>query len=171
MIHLVTGGARAGKSRLALDQVQAHAPNGPIVFVATATAGDAEMAERIRRHQAERGPRFRTVEAPLAPEAALDSPDASAFLMDCLTLWTSNLLFHPESSDPFVAARVAAFCARIAAEPRPVVIVTNEVGLGIIPGDALSRRYQDLLGRTNQAVAALAHRVDLVVAGLPIRVR
>ena len=170
MIHLLTGGVRAGKSRLALEAAQRHAPIGRIVFVATATAGDGEMRDRIRQHQEERGPRFRTREEPIHPERALDE-DAAGFLIDCLTLWTSNLLFHPDSTDTFIAARVAALRDRLAAETRPVVVVTNEVGLGIIPGDALSRRYQDLLGRTNQAIAAVAHRVDFVVAGLPLTVR
>ncbi len=171
MIHLYTGGVRAGKSRLALAEVQTLAPIGTIRFVATATPGDGEMSDRIRRHQDERGPRFQTLEEPIHPEQALDDPDAAAFLIDCMTLWISNLLFHPGSSEVFIHSRVAALTARLAREPRPVVVVTNEVGLGIIPGDALSRRYQDHLGRANQAVAAVADRVDFVVAGLALRVR
>jgi len=170
MIHLLTGGVRAGKSRLALERAEASCV-GELVFVATGEPGDAEMGDRIRRHQAERGPRYRTVEAPRDPAAALDDPRAAGFVVDCLTLWVSNLVCDPTLGEPEIVLARARLVARLKAEPRPVVVVTNEVGLGIIPMDPLTRRYQDHLGRLNQEVAAVADRVDLVVSGLPIRLR
>lgn len=170
MIHLLTGGVRAGKSRLALERALEASP-GAVVFVATGEARDGEMADRIRRHRAERGPRFRTVEAPRDPGAALDDADATGFVVDCLTLWVSNLVCDPTLDDDAVASARDRLVARLRREPRPVVVVTNEVGLGIIPMDPLTRRYQDHLGRLNQQVAAVADRVELVVAGLPLRLR
>jgi adenosyl cobinamide kinase/adenosyl cobinamide phosphate guanylyltransferase len=171
VIHLVTGGLRAGKSRFALDEVQRLAPAGVIGFVATAEAGDDEMSDRIRRHRDERPPRFRTVEAPLDPAGALRDTEPVAFVLDCLTMWVSNLLFLPGTTDVDIHARVLTFAEAAAASSRPLVVVTNEVGLGIIPADPLTRRYANLLGRANQQVAACAAAVTLLVAGIPLRVR
>ena len=167
----MTGGVRAGKSRYALTTVESLAPAGRITFVATASAGDAEMEARIARHRAERGPRYHAFEEPLDPARALEDPDSAAFVVDCLTLWISNLLFHPGSTDAWVAERVEHLAEALAGVSKPVVVVTNEVGLGIIPAEPVARRYLDLLGRANQRVGAVADRVDLVVAGLPLRVR
>lgn len=171
MIHLVTGGARSGKSRFVLEEAE-RTVVGPLAFVATAEALDDDMVDRIRRHREERGPRWTTLEAPLAPEAALDTPGPAGFVVDCLTLWVSNLLFGPHAGDPAgLDARTRAFAAHLARMDRPVWVVTNEVGLGIVPADPLARTYRDGLGRANQAVAAVADRVTLLVAGLPLTVK
>lgn len=168
MIGLVTGGARAGKSRYVLGRAEAEA--GPLAFVATATPGDEEMRTRIVRHQAERGPRWRTFEAPLALPEALHEAAAHAptVVVDCLTLWVSNLLFHHED-DAAVEAAIRALPASL--PDATIWFVTNEVGLGIVPENALARRYRDLLGRCNQVVAAAADEVLFLVAGLPMRVK
>jgi adenosylcobinamide kinase/adenosylcobinamide-phosphate guanylyltransferase len=171
MIHLVTGGARAGKSTFVL--LEAEGTNAdPITFVATATAGDDEMAERIRRHRLERGPRWRTVEEPLALDTLLPALDARAIVVDCLTLWIANLMFAaPDVPDTDVEAAIDRMVSALGRVRAPIWLVTNEVGLGIVPGDALSRRYRDLLGRCNQRVAARADRVTMVVSGLPLRLK
>ena len=124
------------------------------------------MRERIDRHRADRDARWRTVEAPLdlaAAIAAADAPDA-LLLVDCLTLWTSNLLLADQLLDP----SLDALCAALAAARGRVVLVSNEVGWGIVPDNALARRFRDLAGIVNQRVAAAADRVELVVAGLPM---
>lgn len=169
MIHLVTGGVRAGKSRYALAHVEEVAPAGTIGFVATAEGRDREMQARIARHQEERGDRFVTLEAPLDPDRALRTGHA-AYVVDCLTLWASNLILA-EHGVAWIEERVASFVTVLAESPTPVVVVTNEVGLGIIPADALSRQYQDVLGRLNQRVAHVATRVTLVVAGIPVPIK
>lgn len=169
MFHLLTGGARSGKSRLALTL--AEAVPGPIDFVATAEPGDDDMAARIHRHRAERGERYRTVEAPLAlPEALEALPAGGAVIVDCLTLWCANLIFAGLDDDA-LHAQFDALVGALAASRRPTLVVTNEVGLGIVPGDALSRRYRDELGRLNQRVAARADKVTLLVSGLPLSLR
>lgn len=172
MIHLVTGGARSGKSTWALQQALALAPDGPIGFIATAQALDDDMRARIAAHQAERDARFQTFEAPIDLGAALADPRPAAFIVDCLTLWCSNVLFAtPEPDVAAFDAACADLLAALAAAGRPVFVVTNEVGLGIVPADALSRTYRDWLGRLNQRVAARAGRVTLLVAGLPVAVK
>lgn len=168
-MHLLTGGARSGKSRLALRL--AEAVPGPIDFVATAEPGDADMAARIREHQAERGPRYRSTEAPLALTEAVSSlPAGGAIVVDCLTLWCANLIFAG-LDDAEIADRGAGLLVVLRALERPAFVVTNEVGLGIVPADALSRRYRDRLGRMNQQFAAEADKVSLLVAGLPVTLR
>ena len=131
------------------------------------------MRERITRHRQERGPRFTTVEAPIHVEAAVaadPTDEGGAVILDCLTLWCANLLFAG-LDDAAMHARFSALAETMASANRPVFVVTNEVGLGIIPGDPLSRRYADLLGRLNQEVAARAKRVTLMIAGIPLVVR
>jgi adenosylcobinamide kinase/adenosylcobinamide-phosphate guanylyltransferase len=176
MIHLVTGGARAGKSRWALAQAEAT-PAAAIAFVATAQPLDAEMEDRILRHRAERSPRWITVEEPLALDTLLPALPQGAIVVDCLTLWVCNLLFADHGTadaaevDARVEARVDALAAALAHVRVPTWLVTNEVGLGIVPGDPLSRRYRDLLGRCNQRVAAAADHVTFVVSGLPMHLK
>lgn len=161
---LVLGGARSGKS---LHAERLVADSGlERVYVATAEARDAEMTERIRHHRARRGPDWRTLEAPEALEEVLaaQARPGRAILVDCLTLWLSNLLHlghEPES-------RGAALCARLSEARGLVVLVSNEVGLGLVPETPLGRRFRDAQGRLNQAVAAAAGRVEFVAAGLPI---
>ena len=170
MIHLVTGGARAGKSTYVLRLAEAR--EGPLAFVATAERSDDEMDLRITRHRAERGPRWTTWEAPRAVEAALREADTThaTVVLDCLTVWMANELFASDD-DEVVEARILALCACLRGMRAQVYVVTNEVGLGIVPDNALARRYRDLLGRCNQQVAALADAVTFVVAGLPLTLK
>lgn len=166
-VILVLGGARSGKSRHAL--ARAEALPGPHVFVATAQAHDAEMRERIDRHRAERDARWTTVEAPLDLVEALDAwrGRGAMLLVDCLTLWTSNLML----ADRDVGAATQALCEALAGHDGTVILVANEVGLGIVPENALVRRFRDEAGRMNQAVAAIADEVLFVAAGLPLRLK
>ena len=161
-LTLLLGGARSGKSALAVRLAAGW--DGPVTVVVTGEARDAEMAERIRRHRAERPGAWRTVEAPRELEAALAGAPAGAFvLLDCLTLWVSNLM-EVGLGDEQVVSRARSAAAAAAARAAPTVAVSNEVGAGIVPADALSRRYRDLLGQVN-AVWAAAAQALLLVAG------
>ena len=166
-VTLVIGGARSGKSRHAEALVEDEP--GSCLYIATAEAGDAEMSERIRQHRARRGPRWHTVEAPLALAATLADIDGDngAVLVDCLTLWLSNLMMAERD----IAAESARLVDRLPHLKRPVVFVSNEVGCGIVPANPLARRFQDEAGRLNQAVAAVADQVIYMVAGLPMSVK
>lgn len=163
-VTLVLGGARSGKSRYA--ERLAEAEPGPCVYLATAHAGDAEMAERIAHHRARRGARWRTEEEPLALPARLQvvAQPGSVVVVDCLTLWLSNVLLNELDVENHCEQLVAAL-PRLAG---PVILVSNEVGLGIVPDNALARRFRDAAGRLNQAVAAAAQSVIFVAAGLPL---
>jgi len=137
-----------------------------LVMIATAEALDAEMAERIARHRAERGPRWRTLEAPLDLASALNSVGASEIaVVDCLTLWASNLI-HAERDPEAETTRLLAALAG-----KAVILISNEVGLGIVPDNALARRFRDVAGRMNQQVAAATDRVVFVAAGLPLTLK
>ncbi len=179
MIHLITGGARSGKSTFALNEALRIAPSGLIGFIATATAMDGDMAERIRRHQAERDQRFLTLEASVDLEVALADPRPALFIVDCLTLWCSNLLFlgssghflETEPDQPGFELRVGELLATLKGLDRPVLLVTNEVGMGIVPADRVTRTYRDWLGRLNQRVASVSDRVTLLVSGIPLAVK
>jgi adenosylcobinamide kinase/adenosylcobinamide-phosphate guanylyltransferase len=161
-LSLLIGGARSGKSALAVALGERH--GGEVVFVATAYAGDDEMAARIARHQAERPAGWTTVEEPLALQAAIGAVDPSACLVvDCLSLWAANLLAVADAEAVQRAAAAAA--ATAAARPGPTVAVTNEVGLGVVPTSALGRAYRDVLGRVNTTWAGEADESYLVVAG------
>ncbi len=162
-ITFVLGGARSGKSVYAEGLTASYA--GTPVYIATATAGDAEMAERIQRHQARRGARWRTVEAPLALAEAIarEAGPRTPVLVDCLTLWMSNLLL----ADRDLAAEGERLVAALGRGRGHIVLVSNEVGLGIVPDHPLARRFRDEAGRLHQTVAAAADRVVLMVAGLP----
>jgi adenosylcobinamide kinase / adenosylcobinamide-phosphate guanylyltransferase len=165
---VLTGGARSGKSALAVAIAERH--DGDVVFLATAGAGDEEMAARIARHRAARPSEWTTVEEPLALEEAMAAVDPSACLVvDCLSLWAANLLAVADAETVERAAAAAAIAA--AARRGPTVAVTNEVGLGVVPASALGRAYRDVLGRVNAAWAAQASESYLVVAGrvLPLQ--
>lgn len=165
MLTLVLGGARSGKSALAERLTLSAAGNAPPLYVATAEAFDDEMRDRIARHRADRGTGWRTVEAPADPAAAIAAAaEAGAVLLDCLTIWAATLMHLKRDPDTETARLVAA--ARNLG--RPVVMVANEVGLGIVPDNALARRFRDVAGRMNQQVAAAADRVIFVAAGLPL---
>jgi adenosylcobinamide kinase / adenosylcobinamide-phosphate guanylyltransferase len=165
---LVGGGSRSGKSRFALEYARRHAL--PLAFIATAEARDEEMLERVAAHQAERGPEFRTFEEPRNPARSIEDAGSrfGAIVIDCLTLWLSNLLLGgvPDIS------RETATLLRVAAEsPATVLLVTNEVGCGIVPENALARRFRDLAGSMNQQAATAAHEVYWMVFGVPMRVK
>ncbi len=163
-VTLILGGARSGKSRQA-EQLVAAAGTG--LYVATAEAGDAEMAARIAQHRARRGAGWTTVEAPLDLAGCLAGPlDADAVLVDCLTLWLSNLMAAARDVTRETERLLGALPAA-----RPVVFVSNEVGLGIVPENALARAFRDHAGRLHQQLAARADRVLLMVAGLPLTVK
>ena len=163
-LTLVLGGARSGKSAFGEGLVEGQA--GPCVYLATAEAGDAEMAERIRLHRDRRGPRWRTVEEPLdlAGSLAREAGADRAVLVDCLTLWLSNLM----GAERDIAA---AFDDLLTTLPRlggPVVFISNEVGLGLHPMNAMGRAFVDRAGRLHQDLSAIAQSVIFVAAGLPL---
>ncbi len=180
---LVLGGARSGKSDFALRLARRRA--GTVLFVATATAGDAEMAERIAAHRRSRPAEWETVEAPLQVAAALQGKTAGAraVLLDCLTLLTSNLLMQTvedvgEKSHEIVPrmqrqlqAEIDALVDLHRAGEADFIVVSNEVGEGIVPASPLARVYRDMLGWGNSYLAARADAVYLMVAGLPIDVK
>jgi adenosylcobinamide kinase / adenosylcobinamide-phosphate guanylyltransferase len=163
-ITLVLGGARSGKSRHAEALVIGAASSG--TYIATAEPGDAEMAARIAGHRSRRGAFWRTVEAPLGLAAAIlaHADPARPVLVDCLTLWLSNLMHGGR----VIEHEAETLCAGLRAARGPVVLVANEVGLGLVPETPLGRAFRDAAGRLNQQVAALAHRVVFIAAGLPL---
>lgn len=174
-IVLVTGGARAGKSRWAEGEAARLAGEG-VTYVATAEARDDEMTRRIATHRAERPPGWTTIEEPLDVGRAVAGASTDVILVDCLTLWVSNLMLDegpPASAiaDTRVHTAVASLLEVAAAREGTLLVVTNEVGLGVVPDNALARAYRDLLGWANARVAARADRVLLMVAGLPVTVR
>lgn len=163
---LITGGARSGKSALAERMTLALAPKA--VYIATAQAFDAEMADRIALHRSRRGAEWRTVAEPLDLVGALRDTDGDApRLVDCLTLWLSNLML----ADRDWAAQVAALTDLIPTLTAPVVFVTNEVGSGIVPDNALARAFRDAAGLTNQRLGDACDDVWLCVAGQPLKVK
>jgi adenosylcobinamide kinase / adenosylcobinamide-phosphate guanylyltransferase len=165
-LTLVLGGARSGKSRHAEALIEALPP--PWTYIATAQAYDDEMRTRIAEHRARRSDSWTTIESPLAlPEAIRQVPASRPILVDCLTLWLTNLILAEHD----VAAASAKLIAVCAASTSPIVLVSNEVGLGIVPENALARRFRDEAGRLHQQLAAKADRVVFMVAGLPMQVK
>ncbi|MBK5946537.1 bifunctional adenosylcobinamide kinase/adenosylcobinamide-phosphate guanylyltransferase [Rhodobacter veldkampii DSM 11550] len=163
---LITGGARSGKSAIA--EAQALHFGTPATYIATAQAWDAEMEARIATHRARRGPEWVTHAEPLDLVGALAATDGQGpRLVDCLTLWLTNLMLG--GHDWRAAAR--ALCDALPRQRDTVVIVTNEVGAGIVPDNALAREFRDAAGLLNQWVAATADEVFLAVAGLPLKVK
>jgi adenosylcobinamide kinase / adenosylcobinamide-phosphate guanylyltransferase len=167
MLVVLVGGARAGKSTLAAGLARRW--DGPVAFVATAESGDDEMRSRIERHRAERPAEWMTVEEPVRLRDELVGLDDDVFaVVDCLTLWVANLLERGDSEQEIFeeAEAVATLAGGRAA---PVVVVTNEVGLGIVPATQIGRAYRDLLGRVNATFVERADRAALVVAGRPLQ--
>ncbi len=166
--HLSIGGARSGKSRHAQDLVLATGLR-PVYVATSAVADDLEFEARVQRHRRDRGEGWTTVEEPLDLVGALAAalgPD-TAVVVDCLTLWLTNVAFAERD----VEAETSALCALLSDAGGFVALVTNEVGQGIVPMHAMTRRFRDDQGRLNQAVAAAVDRVDLLVAGIPVRVK
>lgn len=160
---LIGGGARSGKSRFALER--ARREGSRLVFIATAEAGDEEMARRIEMHRADRGPDFVTIEAPVELPAAIRNADFDAIVVDCLTLWLANILdrdFDAATKDLEDAARSSRAC---------VILVTNEVGCGIVPDNALAREFRDRAGFLNQRMAEAAAEVYWMVFGQRLRIK
>jgi adenosylcobinamide kinase/adenosylcobinamide-phosphate guanylyltransferase len=164
-LTLVLGGARSGKSRNAESLITALPP--PWIYLATGQGLDAEMAARIEAHRARRGAGWTTVEAPRELAAALAAHAQAPVLVDCLTLWLSNLMMV----DAPIEAEFDRLALALHKATAPVVMVANEVGSGIVPDNALARRFRDLQGGLNQRIAAQADSVVLVVAGLPLVVK
>jgi adenosylcobinamide kinase/adenosylcobinamide-phosphate guanylyltransferase len=160
---LLIGGARSGKSRLAADIASEW--SGPVAVIATGEARDDEMAERIRMHRAKRPQAWATIEEPVDLEAALRSAsDEALVVVDCLTLWVSNLI-EKGLGDDEIEARARSAAGFAATRGGDTVVVTNEVGSGIVPTNALARRFRDLLGNVNSIWAEHSDRSALVVAG------
>jgi adenosyl cobinamide kinase/adenosyl cobinamide phosphate guanylyltransferase len=160
---LLLGGARSGKSALATE-IAARSDCG-VTLIATAEPLDAEMAERIARHRAQRPATWTTVEAPLGLLESIGAAGANDLLLvDCLTLWVSNLMGDGHTEEAIVTAATQA-AARLASRPAGAVVISNEVGLGIVPDNPLGRQYRDALGRVNQVFASRAARTALVVGG------
>jgi adenosylcobinamide kinase/adenosylcobinamide-phosphate guanylyltransferase len=165
----VLGGARSGKSRFA---VASQPPGARVTFIATAQAGDGDMAARIARHRAERPSTWRTVEEPhdLVTRLRECGTDADAVVVDCLTLWVSNLMLRGDA-DGWIVKHAEELSALLPLRTADVTLVSNEVGEGVHPPTEAGRRFRDLLGIVNQRVAAAADRVVLMVAGLPLPVK
>ncbi|TPW27133.1 bifunctional adenosylcobinamide kinase/adenosylcobinamide-phosphate guanylyltransferase [Pararhizobium mangrovi] len=165
--HLVLGGARSGKSAFA-ERCVAETGLAPL-YIATAQALDDEMTERIATHRARRGPAWTTIEAPadLAGTLSAEAGERRILLVDCLTLWLTNRMIAEADMDAEIDALVAA----VAALNGPAILVANEVGLGIVPDNAMARRFRDHAGRLNQAIAARADTVTFIAAGLPLTLK
>lgn len=165
-LTLVIGGARSGKSEYAESLIRRHDP--PWYYIATAEALDTEMAARIAGHRGRRGSQWQTVEAPLELGAAITRiPEGAPVLVDCLTLWLSNQLLA--GGDPDIERERLMEVLRM--RNLACYVVTNEVGLGIVPDNAIARRFRDEAGRLNRLVAAIADQVIWMVAGIPVRVK
>ena len=170
-IIFVIGGCRSGKSREALEMAEGM-PGDRKTFIATCIPHDDEMQQRVAQHQKERSPSWQTVEVPIhLPETIVEqSRQTDVLLVDCLTLWISNLMLELED-DRKILACLPDLKRALNSAQCPVVLVSNEVGTGIVPENPLSRRFRDLVGSTNQAVSGQADRVVWMVAGLPVEIK
>jgi adenosylcobinamide kinase/adenosylcobinamide-phosphate guanylyltransferase len=171
MIIFVTGGARSGKS----DFVQelAEKLEGKRLFIATAEALDDEMKERIRKHQEKRGDRWNTIEEPLDLGNAIRSVSNSyrTILVDCLTVWLSNLLMEYKDEDEIISEMMDDFFTSMDDFEETIIVVSNEVGLGIVPDNELARIYRDKLGFLNQRLAKRADHVYVLISGIPVKIK
>ena len=180
-LTLILGGARSGKSRHAQERAEHAAAGRPVLFVATATAGDDEMTARIAQHQSDRPAHWRTVEEPLDVAGVLRRErDAAVILIDCLTFFVTNHMLRAGDAahcdadvwdEAGVEAAVSDLLRAAQESPALVLLVSNEVGMGMVPGTALGRVWRDAAGRANQAAAAAADRVVFMVAGIPLCVK
>jgi adenosylcobinamide kinase / adenosylcobinamide-phosphate guanylyltransferase len=173
-LHFIIGGMRSGKSRHAQALASSHRH---VTVIATALAADAEMRERIERHRAERPAHWRVVEAPPTVSGLADAIRAHAaaeacLLIDCLTVWLSQLICPPPGVSAVDAGRATALTLQALGDaPGCIIVVSNEIGLGVVPMEAATRRVVDALGRLHQDVAAMAAQVSWMVAGLPVAVK
>lgn len=163
-VALILGGARSGKSAYG-EGLIALAPGAP-AYIATAESGDQEMADRIRHHRERRGEGWRTIEAPLELAAAI-AREKEPLLVDCLTLWLSNLM----AAERDIRLETDRLTTALRRPGGPIVLISNEVGLGIVPDNALARRFRDEAGRLHQRIAEIADRVLFVAAGLPLALK
>jgi adenosylcobinamide kinase/adenosylcobinamide-phosphate guanylyltransferase len=166
-VTLVLGGARSGKSRYAESLGAGF--DGPRIYIATAQAFDAEMSARIEHHKASRGERWQTIESPFdLPEAVVNACRPGRFaLVDCVTVWLGNLM-HRQLA---VSEKVTALCEAVGTAKSTLVLVSNEVGQGIVPDNAMARRFRDEQGIVNQRLAKIADEVVFVTAGIPVRLK
>ncbi len=170
-IVYVTGGARSGKSSFALHLA---APYRARVFLATAEPFDGEMVQRIGKHREERGEQFTTIEEPLALDCALrELPEGTGVvLLDCLTVWAGNLMHYGEErGEGEIEQQIERFLEALRHPPCDMILVSNEVGMGIVPENAMARRFRDIAGIINQRVASLASEAWLLCSGLPLRLK
>jgi adenosylcobinamide kinase / adenosylcobinamide-phosphate guanylyltransferase len=171
----ITGGARCGKSLFA--EKQAGEFGAQLCYLATAQALDSEMDERVRRHRERRGAQWSTVEEPILLSQALAQSDGSysVILVDCLTLWLSNLLFKYENAGECIEERIYEEVQRLMSTLQgmitPVILVSNEVGMGIVPDNKLARMFRDIAGSANQELAATADEVHVVISGIPLKLK
>ena len=168
-ITLVTGGSRSGKSKHALELAASYNNKA---FIATAEATDDEMRSRIERHRRERDPSFRTWEEPIDLVVALKSlpGNTEVAVVDCLTVWLGNL-FYREKINNETCPEIETFLGILEAPPCHLILVTNEVGMGVIPADGATRLFRDTAGSINQILAELAHEVIFSVSGIPLRIK
>jgi adenosylcobinamide kinase / adenosylcobinamide-phosphate guanylyltransferase len=168
---LIIGGCRSGKSGHALDLGERSAGRRNL-FVATGQAGDPEMEKRIERHKIERGDRWQTVEEPVDIVGTLEQlgPGSDIVIIDCLTLWTSNLMMSLDTDEDIIK-EMHRLTQLITEPPCPIILVSNEVGLGIVPENPLARRFRDLTGWCNQRVSHACNRVVWMVAGIPVTIK
>ena len=165
---LITGGIKSGKSRFALKLAR-EMGNGEKIFIATARPIDEEMEKKIEKHKEERGSDFRTMEAPIHLGGALGGVKHSDVVIDCLTLWLSNLFFEVKEEEK--SREIESFIEELNKYDGNAIIVTNEVGWGIIPADETSRKYQSELGSLNQAVAKICDEVYVLISGIEIKIK
>ena len=171
-LTLITGGIKSGKSSFALDLARERC-RGSKCFIATAEPLDDEMKIKIVRHRQERGDDFRTVEEPLHLAKALEAGQKTdgLILIDCLTLWMNNLLFRFENDPVQIKQEISGFAEALNRRTRDIMIVTNEIGLGVVPENSLARRFMDQLGILNRRAAVLADEVYFMVSGIPNRIK
>jgi adenosylcobinamide kinase/adenosylcobinamide-phosphate guanylyltransferase len=164
---LITGGCRSGKSRFALDYANQHFSKK--IYLATCEALDQEMAQRIEHHKKMRGPEWHTIEEPIeiSDQIKLHGDEVEVILLDCITLWLSNLLMR-RKDDAEIVEEISRFIDTIKEKQTSLILVSNEVGLGIVPEDPLGRRFRDLSGMANQKIAEAVNKVILMVSGIPI---
>jgi adenosylcobinamide kinase/adenosylcobinamide-phosphate guanylyltransferase len=170
-VQVTIFGARSGKSRFAERLAEGYDP--PWGYLATGHPVDAEMAERIARHLCRRGGNWQTVEEPLEVTETICAGDGrfGVQLLDCITIWLSNLLFHSSGGGAEVLSRVARFVESFHSLNTPLILVTNEVGMGIVPEHPLARSFRDLAGEANEMIAAGADEVYVTISGLPLKLK